>query len=149
MIHFQDHALLLNQSYQHWFGDYLVDERDPGQVLAALNEDERVIFSLGLEPEPVFNYGNVKALGLFGFELAEFIQLPGRETMSQEQATIDQMLQDEIGRRGFVADYTGLRLNKRGRVWQIEAGKVWQLTDNLGRLHGHAACFSDWNALER
>jgi PAS domain-containing protein len=145
MIHFQDHALLLNQTYQHWFGDYLVNEQDPGNVLAALNEDERVIFSLGLEPEPVFNYGNVKALGLFGYELAEFIQLPGRATMAPDQATIDQMLQDEIGKQGYVADYTGVRLDKRGRSWQIEAGKIWQLVDNLGRLHGFAGCFTDWS----
>ncbi|MFT6016137.1 MAG: hypothetical protein ACI9P7_000831 [Candidatus Azotimanducaceae bacterium] len=38
MLDFNDHAPLLNESYRHWSGDYIVAEKDPGEVLAVLNQ---------------------------------------------------------------------------------------------------------------
>lgn len=43
MIDRKDHALLMNESYRHWTDHYLVEQRDPGEVLADLR---RIPFSI-------------------------------------------------------------------------------------------------------
>lgn len=146
MIDFLDHALLLNESYRRWYGEYLVAEQDPGLVLEAINADERVIVSHGLEEEPIFNYGNVRALFLFACGLDEFLRLPSKSTVREEDLVARQALHRAVEANGC-ADYSGVRLAQNGKAWLIESGRVWQLVDNLGRIHGHGACFTDWQSL--
>ena len=147
MINFNDHALLLNESHRRWTGEYLVAERDPGEVLAALNEADMVIVSYGLEREPVFNYGNVKALSMLGYQLENFIQLAHKITIPEQETLISLELSQKVEQQGYIENYSGHRLAKNGRLWRVESGVCWQLSDNLGRVHGHAACFQDWHQL--
>ena len=84
MIDYQDHALLLNESYRHWTGEYIVEQNDPGKVLAALNEADFVVVSHGMEAEPVFNYGNLAAFTLFGYEHLDFLRLMTSKTVGTE-----------------------------------------------------------------
>lgn len=144
MIHFQDHALLLNESHNYWFGERLVDEEDPGLVLTALNRAEQVVFSSGIEASPVFNYGNVKALALFGYELAEFTQLGQQEVVPEAMRALDQQLMAEVKRAGHVKLAASQRVSRSGKLWQIDAGVVWQLKDALGRDHGLGYCFTEY-----
>lgn len=147
MIDYQDHALLLNESYRHWTGTYLVQQRDPGEVLAELNVADFVLVSQGLETTPIFNYGNVQALSLFGYEHLDFLQLTCQSTMVEGEMA-ESGVAKRVAREGFVSDYLGSRLTRSGREFVVEQGTVWQLIDNLGRVHGQAARFDEWRFLE-
>ena len=148
MIDYKDHALLLNESYRHWTGDYLVAQFDPGEVLAALNEANFALISHALEADPVFNYGNLRALSLFGYEYSEFLQLPSRDTVAPEAIAERSELSQRVDQEGFVTNYRGTRLTKSGKRFVIDEGVVWQLIDNLGRVHGHAALLNSWHLVD-
>lgn len=147
MIHFNDHALLLNESYRHWMGEYLVQQSDPGAVLETLNQSDFVLVSHGLEANPTFNYGNLSALSMFGCDLQEFLQLASKDTVPEADLEARSQLTLEVETKGYVPNYCGVRLGNSGRKWKIEHGVVWQLIDNLGRIHGHAACFTRWTKI--
>lgn len=145
MIHFQDHALLLNESYKQMTGEYLVEELDPGEVLGTLNEADQVVLSCGLEPAPVFNYGNVKALSLFGCDLSELIQTAVKEVSEDYAETLIKQVSTKNSVQ-YTLPYNGL-IGKNDRQWRIDAGIVWLLKDSLGRTHGVGLSFTDWSRL--
>lgn len=148
MIDYQDHALLLNESYRHWRGEYLVDQRDPGKVLEALNEAKFALLSHGLEAEPVFNYGNVQTLSLFGYDHPGFLQLPSRDITAPDAIAERAALRAKVDTHGFVPEFSGVCVTRKGRQFVVDQGEVWQLIDNLGRVHGQAARFDDWHYLD-
>lgn len=147
MIDFKDHALLMNESYRHWSGEYLVDIKDPGEILAALNQSGFALVSHGLEADPRFNYGNLQALTLFGYSMEEFLMLPSRLTVLEEDLPKRQALSRLVESDGYVDNYQGTRLNKAGHQISVTSAFVWQLIDGLGRVHGHAARFNDWHKI--
>ena len=148
MIDFKDHALLMNESYRHWTGEYLLQDSiksdDPGEVLAELNKAEYALVSHGLEAEPIFNYGNLQALSLFGYEFEDFLQLPTSQTVGEQDLDARALLAQRVEDEGCVQDYQGQRKSKSGLVIEIRSAVVWKLIDGLGRVHGHAARFNDW-----
>jgi hypothetical protein len=148
MIDYHDHALLLNESYRHWRGEYLVDQQNPGEVLAALNEAKFALLSHGLETEPVFNYGNVQALTLFGYEHLDFLQLVIRDITANETTAERSALRAKVDTAGFVTQFSGVSVSRKGQRFVVDRGEVWQLIDNLGRVHGQAARLDDWHFLD-
>src|SRR3972149_1521718 len=73
------HARLLTGSSRHWTGRDLVD---PGLSAAeqarALYEASFIVASHGVETDPVFNYANRAALGLFETGWSDFTSNPSR-----------------------------------------------------------------------
>jgi hypothetical protein len=146
MIDYQDHALLLNQSYRHWLGEYLVEQQDPGEVLSALNTADFAVVSHGLEADPIFNYGNLQALSCFGYEHLKFLQLPSRSTMPDEAVNQSQQpLLSQLEEQGFATIAQDTRVTSGGRKFVVDRGVVWKLIDNLGRIHGHATRRDEWH----
>lgn len=144
MINYQDHALLLNETYKRWFGEYLVVEKDPGLVLNAINEADVMLLSVGLEQQPVFNYGNVKSLLMFGCDLAELVQQVAIEAVPEDLQTEEQAALSKVAEEGAVAEYHSQRITPKQKRWHVRDGKIWTLKDSLGRFHGLAYCFKDW-----
>lgn len=140
MIHFQDHALLINESFKRVTGDYLVSEQDPGEVISVLNEAEAAVLTSGMEAEPLFNYGNVHALGLFACELPDLIQQSVVSVLPESGTAIDQALAEGS------AILSGT-IGNEDRRWAIDDGLVWQLKDSLGRAHGLGFYVKDWTRL--
>jgi hypothetical protein len=46
-----------------------------------------------------------------------------------------------------IAGYSGIRIDSRGRRFQIEGARLWTLRDEAGQPCGQAACFSRWHWL--
>ena len=49
--------------------------------------------------------------------------------------------------RGFIDDYSGIRISKMGRRFRIEQATVWNLLDEHKNHAGQAALFSQWEFL--
>jgi hypothetical protein len=59
------HSQLLLHSYQHWTGRFLIDAiASPEEISQALFEAPFALVSHGTELDPIFNYGNRRALEL-------------------------------------------------------------------------------------
>jgi len=144
---FIDHALLVNQSYHHWTGEYLISEKDPEKVLEQLNSSNFAVVSHGLETPPVFNYGNLLALQVFEYSFEQFVQLPSRESAKPDHRDEREMMFQKLKTSGYDNNYSGVRVTSSGREFKMENAEIWTLIDPIGRVHGHAAKFSDWHYL--
>jgi hypothetical protein len=71
-------------------------------------------------------------------------RLTAEEALREERARVLR----EIARRGYAADYRGVRVSFAGRRFLIERAVVWTIMDPEGRHRGQAAMFDRWTYLE-
>jgi PAS domain-containing protein len=91
-----------------------------------------------------FNYANRTALELFEYSWGELMGKPSSASAEPVHRDERRKLLDEVGRRGFIEDYSGIRISKNGRRFRINKATVFNLTDDAGRYVGQAATFADW-----
>ncbi|MCK7579354.1 MAG: MEKHLA domain-containing protein [Chromatiales bacterium] len=143
-----EHVATLRSSFRHWLRRDLVAPR--------MNDEEAaryvfhapfVLVSHGTEKDPIFNYGNLTALDLFGVSWEEFTALPSRlsvESVNQAERT---RLLEEVSTRGFLENYRGVRVGRHGARFLIESAIVWNLLNPSGACCGQAAMFQRWRHL--
>jgi len=76
------------------------------------------------------------------------LQLPTIKTVAPEARSGRSELSGRVEQDGFVTDYRDTRLTKSGKHLVLDDGVVWQLIDNLSRVHGHAALLNSWHILD-
>lgn len=139
------HAQLLTNSYRHWTGRDLVD---PGlsamEQARALYEAPFVVASHGTGEDPVFNYANRTALALFETGWPDFVNTPSRLSAEPMERAQRAQLLASVSRRGFIDDYSGIRISTAGRRFRIRDATVWSLVDAHGAPAGQAVMFRDW-----
>jgi hypothetical protein len=142
---------LIARSFLSLTGRPLVDGLDAGSadetINAAMQHAPGVIVAHGIEPDPVFFYGNRRALELFGATWTQFTAMPSRlsaEPMLREER---ERLLARVREQGYIDDYSGVRIALSGRRFRIERAIVWNLVDEQGVRQGQAATFSEWEAL--
>ena len=141
-------ARLIVESHQRVVGLSLVPaQADDGALWRALWDAPRVVVAHGVQPDPVFCYGNRLALELFELDWAAFTALPSRysaEPLDREERAA---LLDRVSRFGFIDDYAGVRISSTGRRFRIRRATVWNLIDADGVYRGQAASFAEWEAV--
>ncbi len=133
-------------SYKHWTGKELWPEDKSDDILVQeIFFAPFVLCSSGIEPDPVLNYGNQKALDLWEMDWSTFTRTPGRGTAEPvEQKERDSFL-ETVRKQGYVDNYRGIRISKSGRRFEITQATVWNLVGENGEYAGQAATFSKWN----
>ncbi len=106
-----------------------------------------VLVSHGTEPDPVLNYGNQAALDLWEMSWAELTRTPSRLTAEAPNREERARLLAAVTARGFIDDYSGIRISKTGRRFRIAQATVWNLLSESGLPCGQAAMFSHWEFL--
>ncbi|MGB1237833.1 MAG: MEKHLA domain-containing protein [Pseudomonadales bacterium] len=131
-------------SYQRYFGVPLMTDEMGCDAVRCLFDAEFVLLSHRLADDPVFNYGNRAALSLFEFDWQGLTALPSRcsaEPVSRDERAA---LLARVARDGFIDDYSGVRISKKGKRFKIVGAKVWNVTDELDVCIGQAATFDTW-----
>lgn len=113
----------------------------------ALYEAQAVVLAHGLGSDPIFDYGNRRAQELFELSWCELVALPSRLSAEPVERAERQRLLDAVAARGYIDDYSGVRVSRSGRRFRIENATVWNLLDAAGERHGQAATFADWTPL--
>ena len=103
-----------------------------------------VVVSHGTEADPILNYGNRAALSLWEMSWEELTRTPSRLTAEAPNREERARLLDAVMRRGFIDDYSGVRISKTGRRFLIGRATVWNLITEEGTLCGQAAMFDHW-----
>jgi MEKHLA domain len=143
-----EHIALMSNSYRKLLGEDLIIKNKVHETLAkALFYAPFVVVSHNIAADPVFNYANLKALELFGFSWQEFTQLPSRLSAEPIHQIAREKLLAEVNRKGYIADYKGIRLTKTGQRFVIKNAVVWNLSDSSGCYAGQAARFEQWQFL--
>jgi hypothetical protein len=140
-----DHVALLCSSFEKLIGKELVPS-NLSSVEAAhfLFDAPFAVISHNSDADPLFNYANRKAMQLFEMVWPEIIGLPSR--MSVEPANRDERarLLQRVTDRGYIDNYSGIRISSSGRRFKISDATVWNLTNEQGEYAGQAAMFDRW-----
>lgn len=139
------HVDLLCSSYERLLGKPLT-----GMDVQTENRAEYIyhasfaLVSHDTSPNPVFNYGNQKALSLFEMTWDEFVQMESRHSAEPDLRIERQHLLKQVHEKGYIDNYSGIRISKTGRRFQINDATVWNLIDEKDDYHGQAALFESW-----
>lgn len=141
---------LLLDSFHRWTGRELLPRGgSPEEQAQALFAAPFVVVSHGIERDPILNYGNQAALGLWEMSWAQLTSTPSR-------LTAEPMNQDERARmlavaevKGYFSGYRGIRVSSTGKRFLIEEATVWNVVDSYGARLGQAATFARWTPVER
>ncbi len=132
---------LLSESYSRLTGQPLVSEGLEDDM-AAVWLYESAPFSIlahNTAADPVFTYGNIAAQHLFEYDWNELVGLCSRLSVEQPERADRQRFLEDVRLNGFISGYSGIRISKSGRRFEIVDATVWQLIDKDGVCHGQAA----------
>ncbi|HEY1232812.1 MAG TPA: MEKHLA domain-containing protein, partial [Candidatus Binatia bacterium] len=139
----------LLDSFHHWTGKNLIHQEQPGNAQAReLFYAPFVVLSHDLASDPLLNYANDAGLHLFELTWEELIALPSRFTAEPLQRDERARLLRGVTERGYIDDYSGVRISRAGRRFLIDHATVWQVRDEEGAPYGQAATFSRWRFLD-
>jgi hypothetical protein len=143
-----EHVRLLLDNYRRLLGRPLTDwdetAADCGKLI--YNADFALL-SHTTDANPLFNYGNRTALALFEYSWDEFIGLPSNYSVQPDEREARERLLQEVGAKGYVENYGGIRIARSGKRFKINRAAVWNLYGHDGIYRGQGAFFKDWEML--
>lgn len=138
------------RSFLHFTGKPLLPdalEACPQELAESLFEAPFILVSHGVEPDPILQYGNAKALALWEMPWKTFTRTPSRFTAEAPLREERARLLDQVQTRGFIDNYSGIRISASGRRFRIHRAVVWNLITPEGVACGQAAKFDEWEPL--
>lgn len=142
----QSHVAALLRSYCELTGRHLIEQTDNLATMAKrVYEAPFFVASHGLEADPVLDYGNRCALELFALNWEKFTQTPSRLTAEEPHREERARLLSHVAEKGFIDNYSGIRISAEGKRFRIHRATVWNLFDESGEKTGQAATFSEWD----
>jgi hypothetical protein len=140
-----EHVRVIARSLNHWTGRELLESNPAAAKLAErIFHASFVLVSHGTEADPVLNYGNAAALGLWEMSWDELTRTPSRLTAEAPNREERARLLAAVTARGFIDDYSGVRISKTGRQFKISRATVLNLLTDAGQPCGQAAMFDKW-----
>ncbi|MDE3067010.1 MAG: MEKHLA domain-containing protein [Verrucomicrobiota bacterium] len=144
------HSGRLARSFRQWTGrDLLSGASTLAELAQKLFVAPFVVVSHGDEADPVLNYGNATALALWEMSWEEFTRTPSRLTAEAPNRRERARLLETVARRGFIEDYSGIRISKTGRRFRIARAIVWNVPAEAGQARGQAAMFDQWRFIRQ
>jgi len=116
----------------------------PRDLAARIFDAPFVLVSHDTQADPILNYGNQAALDLWEMSWDEFTHTPSRLTAEAIKREERAKLMEVVTRQGYFENYSGIRVSKTGRRFEISRATIWNLTSDAGQLQGQAATFSEW-----
>lgn len=139
---------LLLDSYEKLLGHQLIERKGNAEAQAkTLFFAPLVVASHGTEADPIFNYGNQKALELWEMTWDDFTKTPSRMTAEPANREERKKMLAQAEKQGFIDNYRGVRIASTGKLFLIEKAIVWNLFDARDRPCGQGATFSKWDFL--
>ncbi|HXB59558.1 MAG TPA: MEKHLA domain-containing protein, partial [Candidatus Acidoferrales bacterium] len=136
-------------SFRKWTGcDLWPGVFSPAELAEKIFNAPFVIVSHGTQADPVLNYGNRAALGLWEMSWEDFTHTPSRLTAEAPNREERAKLLEAVTRKGFSDNYSGIRISKNGRRFEISRATVWNLVSETGEPSGQAATFSEWKFIQ-
>jgi hypothetical protein len=143
-----EHVQILNRSLERWTGRKLVAGAVSAPELAdRLFHAPFVVVSHGREDDPILNYGNATALSLWEMAWEELTATPSRLTAEAPNREERARLLAAVTAKGFIDDYSGIRISQTGRRFRIRQATVWNLLGPDDKYYGQAAMFRHWELI--
>jgi hypothetical protein len=94
--------------------------------------------------DPRLIYANRAALLLWRRRWQEMVGMPSRLTAEPAERQARAAALNLAQRREAIEGYGGIRIDSRGRRFQIEGARLWTIMDGAGQACGQAAAFASW-----
>ena len=138
----------LMRSYHRWTGRHLMEPSGDAESDAkALFEAPFVVVSGGAEEDQMLNYANLTALALWEMDWDTLLKTPSRHTAEPMHRDERAGFLRRVREKGFIDDYSGIRISRTGRRFRIRQATVWNVVNEAGAYAGQAATFSSWEFL--
>ncbi len=128
-------------SHRRFVGRELLPRTSAEADALTLFEAPFVAVAHGIESDPIFDYGNRRALELWEFSWSEFVALPSRFSAEPAAREERERLLAEVRERGFSTGYSGIRATRSGRRFRILDVTVWNVVDEEGTRVGQGAAY--------
>jgi hypothetical protein len=146
--HIIDWTEILLDSFERLLGYQLISRvGNKQEQAAALFTTDFVVVSHGIEADPILNYGNQKALDLWGMDWYDFTQTPSRLTAEAVNRAERSAMLQQVQTQGYIDNYYGVRIASNGQKFAIADTIIWNLIDSSGNKCGQAATFAHWQTI--
>lgn len=134
------HAALLAGSFRRILGRPLFEDT----AAEALYHAPFPILSHDGAEDPVLTYGNLAAQSLWEMGWSRLTSIPSRLTAEPQHRSQRAGMFEQMRAKGFVEDYSGVRISASGKRFEIRNAVIWPLLDESGVKRGEAATFRDY-----
>ena len=133
-------------NFRRWTGRDLVEISDPALAVEIVFAAPCVVLAAfgPFGGDHIFRYANRAALDLFEASWDQLVGLPSSRSAEPDHRNERRRLLDEVGKHGFIDNYSGIRISLRGCRFRILRATVFNLLDDSGSYVGQAATFTDW-----
>ncbi len=97
--------------------------------------------------DPVFNYANQTALNLFEMSWDEITSMPSKYSAESDERGQREKFINEVTEKGYSKDYSGIRISKTGKRFEIKNVILWNVYDAENNRIGQAAMFDEYEYL--
>jgi hypothetical protein len=98
----------------------------------------------GGDPGPRLTYANRAALLLWRRPWADLVGMPSRLTAAPAERAGRAQALASVQHQHAISGYSGIRVDREGRRFQIQGARVWTLWGPGDQPCGQAAAFSTW-----
>lgn len=140
------HVADLLRSYHTLTGKHLIASAEDAAKRAY--NAPFVLLSHDGADDPLLTYGNLAAQKLFSMDWGKLVGMSSRKTAEAPERAEREELLRRVAERGYIDDYSGVRIAADGRRFMIHNATVWNVSDKSGARIGQAATFSEWQLLE-
>ncbi len=116
------------------------------QAKQAFNADYVLLAHNG-SSDPTFNYANQTALDLFEMPWEEFIGMPSKYSAESDERGTREAFLAEVAEKGYSKNYSGIRISKTGKRFEIKNVMLWNVYDADNNRIGQAALFCEYEYL--
>jgi len=135
------------ENYKNFFAEKLITADKA--LLEALYEAPFVFAAHQLiDGEQRFVFANLAAQKLWELNWDKFTHMPSKYTAEPEQRNAREQLLKEVREKGFIDNYSGIRVSSTKKRFLISAARVWNILDDAKQIIGQAVKFNDYQYLD-
>ena len=141
--YYRDHLSIVLENLKRWTSYDLIktygfSEETLGQQVF---DADFYILSHNNAADPILNYGNARVLKLWETSWEELTTMYSRDTAKPVDRSARLAIMEQVKSQNYISGYSGTRISKTGKQFEILDVTIWNLFTNNGDPYGQAAWF--------
>lgn len=144
-----DYVAILFDNFKHCTGKELIAPgNDICETAKAIWNAPFAVASHSADADPLFVYANRTALQLFEMDWRQLARTHSSQSAEPVHRTERIRMLERVHEKGYIDDYSGIRISTCGKRFYIENAIIWNLEDHHHQYIGQAAMFTNWEFID-